>query len=171
MYNEKVLAILTKALKDEYTSSLIYTKMGNAVRGLNSTELASELLKHADEEFGHAKEIVDYLAKHGMDGDIVYDVDLDRINEDLDTIEIIVRVTQDLEKDAIETYHTLLQLAKEKGDVETCKFAKHLMIAEMGHFDDLARFTQQTRGFMTGAAAIPVDSDWAEDRYSDMIRL
>ena len=75
MYEEKLITLFNKALKDEYTAVLIYDKMASFLVGVKGTAVAKELTTHAKEEHAHAQKIVCYMTNHGLEGDMVFTID------------------------------------------------------------------------------------------------
>ena len=172
MYQEQLIALFSKTIHDEFTSAIIYLKMANTLRGVDAAPIAKELTDHAKEEFDHGNMVIEFCAKHGVDGDLLYAVDLERINNSPEDLAGIVKETQEHEKDAIETYNKIAHLAQENNDLETRKFAQKIMLIEQEHFDDIAKFTDQTRGFMSGIAAMPVDvTHGGDSEESDIIAV
>jgi len=171
MYEDRLIEMFSKAINDEYTSVIIYTKMASFLRGVDAMPIAKELLEHADEEHIHAKKIVDYVSKHGLESELEYCVDFEEINNCPQDLQGVVEKTQDLEQEAIEHYRKMAECAKGQNDIETYHFVKGLMEDEIEHFDDIAAYTQETRGFLTGVGAVPINDEIAEDKYSDIINI
>jgi ferritin len=171
MYQEQLIAMFSKALHDEFTSAIIYLKMANSLRGVDAAPVSAELITHGKEEFNHGNMIINFCANHGVDGDLAYTVDMSKINNAPDTLVAVIKETQDLEQDAIELYNKIAKLAQANGDLETKKFAQGLMLVEQEHFDDLAKYTNQTRGFMSGLAAMPIDVTIDNDDEADIIAV
>jgi len=171
MYNEKITEMFTQAIHDEFTSAIIYFKMGYAIRGLTATKVADEIIGHAKEEFDHAGQVIEYCANHGIDADLEYSIDEERINNSPTDVEGVIKETQNLETGAIELYNKIAQFAEDNRDYETREFATDLMIIEQGHFDDVALFTNQTRGFLNGISAMPIDRDSSNDKDAMIVAI
>lgn len=143
MYKEFLVAKINKVVVDEITSSMAYTKMAEALEGVNIDAVVEILDEHADEEHDHFKSIVAYAYNH----DIIpcLGVNADIVNNIPNTLEAAIMYTQNLEQIAIADYKEMTEVAEENGDIETMEFFKELMLTEMQHFDDLAAFVGQKR--------------------------
>ena len=137
MYELQVVELINKALRDELSAASSYSCMSQTTE--NGT-LASELMAHASEEFGHYNQIIGFVYAHGLEEKVNFSFDLNVANQFPSDTFTIIEFTQGLETRAMEDYRQIALLARENNDLETEAFFMGLMAAEQTHFDDLARY-------------------------------
>ena len=138
-YPEKLKCKIQKFLMDELSASVYYTKAANEMVGLGASEVSEELQKHADEEYEHFKELMEFASKHGMLKDMPVSLDCSVVDyPELSNPITVMKRVQELEQAAIADYSEMAKCAMQHGDIETAKFFKELMGDEIKHFDDLA---------------------------------
>jgi ferritin len=165
MYKEFLIEKINKVVVDEITTSMAYTKMAEALEGININAVAEILHAHADEEHNHFKSIVAYAYNHGVIP--ILCVNADVVNGIPSTLEAVILYTQNLEQIAIADYKEMSVVAEENGDSETAEFFKALMLKEMEHFDDMAAFIGQKREIQDDEDDLADDIDPDEDEDSD----
>lgn len=146
-YEKEITKLIEKSMKDELSSAIAYHKMSEIIEGYgNESDLAAHLQAHADDEWGHFKELLTYAADHGVIDKIKIEIDSKIIESPTDTKKVIAKV-QELETTAFETYKEMATLAVKNEDIETYEFMQGLMNNEMGHFDDFNTYTGEVRKF------------------------
>lgn len=142
-YKKFITDKINKALNDEMTSSISYLKMANELQGINMKAVSTILLEHADEEYSHYKEILEYAVNHNIKP--IFDIDLIKINSTPTDLMKVISFTQTLEKEAIADYLEISKVALENSDIETQEFFEDILEDEHHHFDELAPFISQKR--------------------------
>lgn len=137
MYEQQVVELINKALKDELSAASSYSCMSQITE--NGT-LAQELMTHASEEFNHYNQIIGFIYAHGLESKVNFSFDLEVANQFPSDTYSIIEFTQRLETEAMEDYRKIALLARENNDLETEAFFMGLMASEQTHFDDLARY-------------------------------
>lgn len=135
-YEQTIISLFNKLVTDEISAAIAYQRMANTS---SSPKISEEIAKHADEEFGHFKKLIDYAYAHGFGSEITIATTPD-VTENIpsDPSEIL-RIVQELETIAIEDYRQGALQAREAGDIETEEFLSDIMEDEQSHFDDLAK--------------------------------
>jgi len=141
-YEEKLINLFNKVLKDEISASVLYRILANKS---SSPKLQEELTKHAEEEYTHFNKLIDYISNHGLLESVNYSLDQEIINNTSCESLVILNIVQELEKIAIEDYKFGALLARDNKDIETESFFLDLMKEEQQHFDDLALLNGQKR--------------------------
>ena len=144
-YKELLIAFLNESLKDEISAVVSYNKLSNFAKGETSTQLRGELVEHADEEYGHFKEILAFAGNHGLENSLVFSFDMKVIEVTYESNSDIALFNQKLEKEAYTKYKRMSEIARQNNDMETMEFFRELMVDEMGHFDDMAVLTGASR--------------------------
>jgi ferritin len=142
-YKEYLTKKIEKVLDDEMVSSLAYLKMAEDLQGMIVIEVQEVLKEHADEEFGHFKDIFNYAKIHGIDPIIT--VNTGKINSSPKDLKEVIIFTQALETEAINDYTEIVKVAQENEDLETVMFFKKILDNEKEHFDELAPLLGQKR--------------------------
>lgn len=159
MYKDYIISMISKVIRDELTSSLVYIRMAESLEGMVVEDVAKILREHADEEYGHYKELVAFAYNHNITP--IINIDYEKINTAPTNLEAVIMFTQSLETTAIEDYKSISLKAKDNNDVETMEFFKELIMKEMEHFDDLASFVGQKRD-------IPCNEPNVEDKAQEI---
>lgn len=141
-YKQSIIELFNKVLTDEVSASIAYSKMSELS---TSPKLSEELASHADDEYRHMKDLLKFAYAHGFGSEV--DVSIDKaitMNVSAESA-LIIEVTQELERIAIEDYTRGVLLARENNDIEMEEFLKALLKEEQGHFDEIAKLYGGTR--------------------------
>jgi len=132
-YETKMIQIFNKAIQDEIQAAVSYKILAE---NIDNFHIKKEIQEHADEEYKHYSELIEYAANHNILNKLTY---TPRV-ESLPTDEAqIIDYIQELETEAYKLYKESADIANQEGDTETRLFFEELMRDEMKHFDDLSR--------------------------------
>jgi bacterioferritin (cytochrome b1) len=146
-YEDKILEVLNKAIKDELAAAISYIAMSEKVYGQGNSKLRDELAEHGKEEYEHFTEIISFAAKHGLIDKLQLEVDMNVIKNAPSDPKKIIDFSQNLELQAIEDYRKASAYAKDNGDFETHEFFAELAGDEEEHYDEIAVYTGKSRPF------------------------
>lgn len=142
------MELFQKAITDELTAVATYHKMAQSLFvGLDEQRVAEHLIEHADEEYGHYKELQDFAQRHGFNKKL----DFSAINQEvfnnapMGNMREAMMYHQELETGAIDDYRAMALFGEEHDSPEVHFFFQELMADEMKHFDDIADWTGQSR--------------------------
>ena len=146
-YEEVMIGIFNKALRDELEASINYKIMAEQIVGPGINAIKQELLDHSKEEFEHFNQFVSYASDHDFLERVEFSIRTEMVNpKDLPTnVDGIVEFTQNLEMDAYNDYKNAAVIAEEEGDMETRMFFEELMKDEMGHYDDVSNLSPNSK--------------------------
>lgn len=148
MYKEFLEERITKVIKDEISSSILYVKMAESIQFQASNDLADILKKHGLEEYGHFTEILAFAYNHAIKPSIEVDYGIicsDLFQDEEIDVHNILRFKQELEQNAIDDYENIICVARENADIETESFFTEILNDEIKHFDELAAMSGMTR--------------------------
>ena len=142
------MELYQKAISDEITAVAAYHKMAQSLFvGLDEQRVAEHLIEHADEEYGHWKELQDFAQRHGFQKLLDFSAITQEIFDNAPTgsMRDALMYHQELETGAIADYQALALFGEENDSPEVYEFFNELMHDEMKHFDDFADWTGQSR--------------------------
>ena len=129
---DELIKGLNGDLSREYAAAIQYIQHAAMMTGAQYMAIAEEMLVHADEEIGHAKEISDRINYLGG----VPTVEVVPMKTSSDSAEMIAQ-DKAFEEEAIQRYKERLKQAKELGDVGTKKMLMDILSDEEEHRNDL----------------------------------
>ena len=130
--NQALIDGLNGDLAREYSAAIQYIQHAAMMTGAQYMKIAEEMLVHADEEIGHAKEISDKINYLGG----VPTIEVAPIKTSSDSAEMI---DQDKagEEEAIQRYKERIKQAKEAGEGGTKQMLMEILVDEEEHRNDL----------------------------------
>lgn len=139
-YQEEMIVLFNKFIRDELEASINYKIMSESVTGAGVNIIKKELAEHAMDEYNHFNALVEYASNHGIMQYLEFEVRKGLIVPgNLPTeIDGIVQFVQTLETDAAKDYKEAAEIADDEGDTETRLFFEGLMSDELKHYDDIA---------------------------------
>ena len=133
--DKKVVKAMNEHINFEMHSGYIYLQLALKMEKENYKGYSSWLLTHYEEEFGHAKDFINYLLKRDVTPELA----------DIKTVDIKVKTPLDVakavyehEKKVTEKIYKLHDLAKQANDYATEIFL-HTYITEQIEEEDIAK--------------------------------
>lgn len=134
--NEKVAGLIKDALNDEWQAALQYDIHAAFLMGFHRDDIGGHLEEHADDERGHAKQLVIHLAAKGQ----TMDPSLEPPKL-ASSMEEMVDLDMKDEMAAIELYAKILdELGDDPEQMDTIMLIEGILADEVGHQDELAAF-------------------------------
>lgn len=138
---EKLIALLNKALADEWLAYYQYWIGAKVAKGPMRPAIAAELAQHASEEFAHAGLLTDRIIQLGGTpilnpknfGD---QANCDYLEPKDPHVKMLLKQNIDGERCAIGVYNQLLEITKDK-DIVTYEMAFSILKDEIEHEADL----------------------------------
>jgi len=129
--SKEFLDALNQDLALEWSAMIQYTQHASVIVG-KDWPIIEELLKHADEEFGHAKDLSDRI-------DYLGGVPTIDVGERKISTEPLQMIQQDLEgeRTAIRRYSERIKQAVDIGDEGTAEILRGILTDEQEHENDL----------------------------------
>ena len=153
-----LIALLSKALSDEWKAAFQYQIHASRLRGLSRDPIAEHLSEHGEDEVGHAEKLTLHFYSHGLP----VDVSVPEIASGSDTVEMI---NQDLEDEvsAIALYTQIVELCENVPELkDTQMLIESILTDEVEHADDDASFIRskisEKEGNFGGAERVAVAS-------------
>ena len=142
---EQFLALLNKVINDELSAVTFYQRAGAELVGPNVKQVADELQVHANEEYGHFLELINYASNYDLLIHMNIALDNEVANYPIQSLENVMMKVQELESIAVTDYESLLMMSREMRDFTGVELFKDILEDEIGHYDDLAYVLGQTR--------------------------
>lgn len=130
--NQVLIDGLNGDLSREYSAAIQYIQHAAVMTGAQYMKIAEEMLVHADEEIGHAKEISDKINYLGG----VPTVEVAPIKTSLDP-RVMIAQNKASEEEAIQRYKERIKQAEEAGEGGTKKMLMEILADEEEHRNDL----------------------------------
>jgi len=130
--NQALIDGLNGDLAREYSAAIQYIQHAAMMTGAQYMKIAEEMLVHADEEIGHAKEISDKINYLGG----VPTIEVAPIKTSSDSAEMIAQDKAG-EEEAIQRYKERIKQAKEAGEGGTKQMLMEILVDEEEHRNDL----------------------------------
>jgi len=130
--NQVLIDGLNGDLSREYSAAIQYIQHAAVMTGAQYMKIAEEMLVHADEEIGHAKEISDKINYLGG----VPTVEVAPIKTSLDP-RVMIAQNKASEEEAIQRYKERIKQAEEAGEGGTKIMLMEILADEEEHRNDL----------------------------------
>jgi|GEM_PF-469336 len=130
--NQVLIDGLNGDLSREYSAAIQYIQHAAVMTGAQYMKIAEEMLVHADEEIGHAKEISDTINYLGG----VPTVEVAPIKTSLDP-RVMIAQNKASEEEAIQRYKERIKQAEEAGESGTKIMLMEILADEEEHRNDL----------------------------------
>jgi bacterioferritin len=145
----KVIELLNKAYADEWLAYYQYWIGAKVVTGQLRGAAQNELMEHANEELGHAEMIANRIITLGgtpvLKPEDWYKVDNCGYEAPEDpSVKTIIQQNIKGEQCAIDVYHNLLEVVKDK-DIVTYKMVLEILEDEIEHEEDLQAILEDMR--------------------------
>lgn len=132
--------LFQKAINDELSATVLYLRASNELDGAEHDYFRQQMAEHANDEFGHFKDLLDIAANR----DIKYTVKL--TPDALKPInEKVIEFTQTLETNAIEDYKNLVEMTQEMKEFDLNEKFREILADETEHFDDIGLINGDVR--------------------------
>ena len=142
MSDQKIIDLLKKAYVDEIETVTNYIAHGVRLDTFDGQDVAEDLLADVQEEQQHAQrlgqrlKVLDDVPPTSLDDDMEFKQDsLNNIDDTTDVLSVIDGVIE-AEKDACETYKSLITVARENEDYGTASLAEELLQDEELHLEE-----------------------------------
>jgi len=141
---DELIEMLNKALADEWLAYYQYWVGAHVAQGPARGAIAGELMEHAEEEFGHAGQLVERILQLGgtplLEPKDWYEKTNCGYEAPTDpNVEVLLEQNIKGEQCAIDTYKALMDFVGTKDQV-TFKLALEIMEDEIEHEEDLQAF-------------------------------
>ena len=139
-YENKMVQIFNKAIRDELEAAINYKIMAEQIFGSDVSLIKKDLEEHGKEEFSHFNEFIAYAADHSILNKLKFEIRTALVNpqELPKDVQGIIQFSQDLETNAMNDYKAAAELACSVKDRETRMFFEELMKDEQKHFDSIS---------------------------------
>lgn len=140
---DELIDMLKKAYADEWIAFYYYSLLAKLAKGLESTEIAEQIQKIANEELEHQSELADRIIQLGGEPPRKFEELVKIANcpyveipEDVGDLKAIARAIVEAEGCAIEVYDKILKWLKDVGpDLVTFHVIRHILQEEIEHED------------------------------------
>jgi bacterioferritin len=146
---QDVIDLLTKAYVDEVETTINYLSHAINLDTFDGRDVAEELLQDVQNEQDHAQQLGERIRVHNekvpMSLEDNMDFSQNSLNNIEDTTDVIAVIDGviEAEKDAIETYKRLVEVARDVGDVGTASLAETLLRDEENHLREFRSLRKQ----------------------------
>ncbi|MEF8826979.1 MAG: ferritin-like domain-containing protein [Halapricum sp.] len=149
MSSDRVIDLLQKSYGDEIETVMNYQTNAIVLDGVRAEEIKESLQQDIQEELTHAQQLGNRLKQLGArppsSAEFTARQDSLQPPEDSTDVLSVIRGVLDAERDAIETYRTLIDAAVEANDPVTEDLAVALLADEEAHRTEFEGFEKEYR--------------------------
>ncbi|MEF8799581.1 MAG: ferritin-like domain-containing protein [Halolamina sp.] len=149
MSSDRVIDLLRKSYGDEIETVMNYQTNAIVLDGVRAEEIKESLQQDIQEELTHAQQLGNRLKQLGArppsSAEFTARQDSLQPPEDSTDVLSVIRGVLDAERDAIETYRTLIDAAVEANDPVTEDLAVALLADEEAHRTEFEGFEKEYR--------------------------
>ncbi|WP_129114342.1 ferritin-like domain-containing protein [Halegenticoccus tardaugens] len=149
MSSQEVTELLRKAYNDEIETVMNYLTNSIVLDGVSAEEVKESLNLDIQEELGHAEMLGQRLKQldERPPGSAEFEARQDTLQPPADTTNVleVIEGVLDAENDAIETYRSLVNAAREADDPVTEDFAVTILADEEAHRTEFRGFRKEYR--------------------------
>ncbi|WP_101295236.1 ferritin-like domain-containing protein [Halegenticoccus soli] len=149
MTSQEVTDLLRKAYNDEIETVMNYLTNSIVLDGVSAEEVKESLSQDIQEELGHAEMLGQRLKQldERPPGSAEFEARQDTLQPPADTTNVleVIEGVLDAENDAIETYRSLVNAAREADDPVTEDFAVTILADEEAHRTEFRGFRKEYR--------------------------
>lgn len=148
MTSNKVIEILRQAYNDELETIMNYLTNSYVLQGVSAEEIKDSLREDAEgEELAHAKRNAERLAELGAQpqGSFEFEPGQETLQPPEDGIDVlsVIDGVIEAEEDAIDTYRSLIEAARDADDPVTEDIAVDILGDEEGHLSEFRSFRRE----------------------------
>jgi bacterioferritin len=147
MSADRVIELLQKAYGDEIETVMNYQTNAIVLDGVRAEEIKGSLEQDIQEELTHARQLGNRLKQLGArpPSSAAFTARQDSLQPPADSTDVlaVIRGVLDAESDAIETYRSLVDAAREAGDPVTEDLAVTILADEEAHRTEFRGFEKE----------------------------